>query len=127
MNTENQVKRVRKNPHLRYFEFLKDLKKQIDSKDEVSINDLATKHKIAKGQLMNLIDLKIIKKLSPRKFKWIAKRATLEMAKEIIKYQRDRNFKIKKPIVKIVNPSTEVNKKNYSFSILWGLIKIKKS
>lgn len=140
------MKTIRKNASLRYLEFIKDLRNQIELNKEISINDLTSKHKIATGQLKNLNELKIIKKISPKKYKWIGAVPTLKMANKILEFQKNivRNIKpclinevlqtkidFKKPdpdkssITKI--KEIKVEKQNYTLSILWGLIKIQKS
>jgi len=141
------MKTIRKNASLRYLEFIKDLKNIIELNEDISISNLTDKHRIARGQLKNLNGLKIIKQISPRRFKWIGNMPTLKMAKEILEFQKNieknrrqylniqweqKQIDFKSPVIKKIKKEvlpTEVKaqNKNYSFSLFWGLIKINKS
>ena len=81
---------VKSNAEFRYLNFLKELNFLLKNNQYVSFNELVKKHKIARGLLASMQELKIVKKLSPRKFKWVGKKPSLEMANEILKNQRDR-------------------------------------
>lgn len=134
MNTDNTKIVVRANSKFRYFDFLKDVKLLIDENKYISFNDLAEKHKIARGQLLFMTELNIVKKISPKNFKWIGRKPSLEMANLILECQRKKYSNIK-PITNIQKPRTinvypeKIKQKNssLSFSLFWGLIKIQKT
>jgi hypothetical protein len=131
---------VRSNAKFRYFEFLKEFYSLAKENQEISFNGLTNKHKIARGLQVTLVDLKIIKKNSPRNFKWIGNKPSLEMASLILKSQRERYIRIStksitksKPIKNIIYSVPKVNSKTIQepkiknmISIFWGLIKITK-
>jgi hypothetical protein len=135
MNTDNTKIVVRANSKFRYLDFLKDVKMLIDENKYISFNDLAEKHKIARGQLLFMTELNIIKKISPKNFKWIGRKPSLEMANLILECQRKKYSNINKPITNIPRPKAinvfpEKIKPKYSslsFSLFWGLIKIQKT
>jgi hypothetical protein len=135
----------------KYTFFLKEVYRQIQENEYIYMNRVCCDFKIGRHIPTILKEEKIIKKNSVNKYSWIGKKPSLQMVNLILKKgriycdksrylsketgQKEINFKtsvtklIKKPVVKIVNPSTKIieQKQNYSFSILWGLIKIQKS
>jgi hypothetical protein len=88
LNLKNRV--VKGNAEFRYLKYLKELNFLLKNDHYVSINQLAKKHKVARGLLSSMIELKIIKRLGARKFKWTGKRPTLEMANDILLNQRNK-------------------------------------
>jgi hypothetical protein len=133
---------VRSNAKFRYLAFLKDVNLSLKDSTELSFNGLAEKHKVARGLMVSVLELKIMKKISPRNFKWIGKRPSLEMANDILNHQRARtnarrNKEIFKPVeeqkvitdkikTNIRRPMPVVKEKTVKISILWGLININK-
>jgi hypothetical protein len=135
----------------KYTFFLNEVYRQIQDNKYVYMHSICCDFKIGRHIPTILKQENIVKSNGINKYIWIGKKPSLQMANLIIekgriycdktKYliketgQKEINFKtpvtklIKKPSVKIVNPSTKLieQKQNYSFSILWGLIKIQKS
>lgn len=140
MKTENQRKRAYKNGvTIRYYICLKELHHQITNNELSNIESVCTFYKVSRGIPSFLQSAKIIKKLGQGSYKWIGEKPTVEMAETIIELARLKSLQYEKkekvkeiendePVVKILNASTEVKeqKKNWSFSIFWGLIKFKK-
>lgn len=150
-------KKLRTGVKAKYTAYLDDLYIRINNNEIILMNDLISSYKISKQLSAILQSKKIIKKLSRHKYIWIGKKPSPEMVDMIIEVsrinaynyqpkevgQKEINFRtpivklnnkpvtkpVTKPLVKIIKPSTKIKeqKQNYSFSILWGLIKIQKS
>ena len=157
MNTENQRQReLRTGVKAKYTAYLNEIYKQIENDEYLNMNLLTSMFNIGKQASPILQSEKIIKKISKGKYIWIGKKPSSQMVDRIIErarmssferlypsketVQKEIDFKtpiekpVSKPVVRIINqrktkikPEVKVEKKNYSFSILWGLIKIQKS
>ena len=149
MNTENQRQReLRSGVKQKYTAYLNEMYKLTQNNEVIHVNNLCSSFKI--GTRVNIIlqNEKIIKKLGQSRYIWISKKPTSEMVDRVIEIQRYMSTKginkntlinqnqiefekpVEKPIVRILNPTNKevkIEKQNYSFSILWGLVKIQKS
>lgn len=147
MNTENQRQRqLRSGVKQKYTAYLQEMYRLTQANEIIHVNDLCSNFKI--GTRINIIlqNEKIIKKLGQGRYIWISKKPNNEMVDRIIEIQRYMSTEvinknsliqknevqrtIEKPVVRILNPTKQevkIENKNYSFSILWGLIKIEKS
>ena len=144
MNTQNQRQReLRTGVKAKYTAYLNEIYRQIENDECINMNLLTSMYNIGKQASPILQSEKIIKKITKGKYIWIGKRPSSQMVDLIIEKARMSSFErlypakeipqkkmdVRKPVVKIINPSTEAKeqKQNYSFSIFWGLIKIQKS
>jgi hypothetical protein len=130
---------IKRGADLRVFEFLKDLHNNVNNPNFIGLNSTAKKYKIGTCYGPTLKSLKIIKSISFKKYIWLAGKPTLLMSKKILKHyseNKDKNIleneqvkiNFDKPAKRKYNKKEiKFEKQNYSFSILWGLIKIQKS
>ena len=77
---------IKRGADLRVLEFLKDLQNNIYDSNIIYLNQMARKHKIGMCYGTSLIDLKIIKRVSPQKYLWLGNNPSLIMAKKILKH-----------------------------------------
>jgi hypothetical protein len=132
MKTTETKRQVRRDAKFRYYEFLKDIHSVIESNKSCSIKFYCRKHKIARGQLLTLKELGIVKRIRINEYKWLKGKPTMLMAQKILDKQLNRRIDqetkvIDKPkekkIITLSEQKKEVKKSNSELSILWGLIK----
>ena len=145
--TENKTQlQVRTGIHLRYKEFLNELYNKIQNDDYIRFNDLCSKYKVGSQLGVILKNLKIIERTTYKKYIWIGKTPSEQMVNVIIEegklyyakkvnnknkeiLQTKADFKKQAPEKSSLTKIKELKeqKQNYSLSLFWGLIKIKKS
>jgi hypothetical protein len=157
MNTENKRQnRIPNLTKEKYTNFLNEVYTTLQDNNYINMNIICCDFKIGRQIPTMLTRQKIIKIIGRNKYIWIGKKPSSQMVNLIIekariycaesKYkqkktgQKEIDFKtpvikpvfkpVEKPIVRILNPTNKevkIEKQNYSFSILWGLVKIQKS
>jgi hypothetical protein len=140
MNTENKRQRqLRSGVRAKYVAYLHEMYRLIERNESIGLNEVCASYKIGNRASAILQKEKIIKKIALGRYIWIGKKPSLDMVDMMIekarqdsykKILKDKEVKIEKPFVSILKPikqEVKIENKNYSFSILWGLIKIQKS
>lgn len=131
-----KLRQIKKNPAIRYLNFLNDIYEVIESNRNCSMNNYTKKHKIATGQSKNLTELGIIKRIRVNEYKWLKGKPTMLMAKKIINHQynysndlRSKRGKVdetpKGKITLNYEVKEETKKRSSEISFFWGLIKYK--
>jgi len=141
---------------IKYYQCISEMNQKMAQGPINNIQQICNHFNISKRIPAILQEQKIVRKLSKRNYIWIGKKPSIDMAEKILEISRikslnyskgikakgQREIQFEKPVVKILNPikkeikpeikseikqEIKVEKQNYTFSILWGLIKIQKS
>lgn len=112
----------------KYLAFLKELHTILTYTDKVSTTKLARDHGVVNNTTKFLQDGKILSKdgnASGCKWKWVGRKPDVGMARGLIERVNTYMSAQRQDITEAeVLAKKETTKSHYSFSILWGLIKV---